>query len=295
MRLKRSNRKTPLLWFLYHPYEGLWNWNLLRLIRKFIPTEKITKFITRTIICLDTLILIIRAIVRRLTKIGFLKALFFNVKVPNDISIIYFDLGTHMEAEELALMVNKILPRMCNSYKAYGFEADPNIFKHVQAKFAGNKNINLIHAALCYTIPQNGKIKLYKDIDVSGGSIYKTHTSDFEEVLAIKITDWIKEKNFNIENNIFLLRMNIEGAEYDVIKDLVDNGFIDKIDGYYGMWDDVAKITIKRGAKFYTFLRTRNIFPFTFNGRDFPYSLRLKCIEYDIRTSVKAALERIKN
>lgn len=293
--MKRKFYKKPLSWLLWHPFEGLWNWNLLRVIRKIIRSQKIYEVLMRTIILLDTIILLIRAFGRRLSKVGLLRTPFLTTTIPDSISILYFDLGTHKEAKELSIMVNKILPCICKSYKAYGFEASKGYFEQAQEKFVGNKKTTLIHAALCHVLPNNGKIKLFKSpSDGIGSSIYRKDYNEYEEVVAIRFSDWLRKNNLDLKNNICLLRMNIEGAEYDVITDLVESGLAKYIDGYYGMWDDVSKIDHQRNNEFRALLSQNHIFPFTFNGRDLQFPLRLRCIEYDILTNVQAAVRRIK-
>ena len=87
--------------------------------------------------------------------------------------------------------------------------------------------------------------------------------------------------------------MNIEGAEYDVIEDLVESQLARYISGYYGMWDDVSKIDMQRDDRFRAFLAKNQIHPFTFNGRDIPWAVRMSCIEYDINTSVLTGMRKL--
>jgi hypothetical protein len=91
---------------------------------------------------------------------------------------------------------------------------------------------------------------------------------------------------------VVLLRMNIEGAEYDVIRDLMETGVSGCVDGWFGMWDDVAKIDPDRDREFRSLLACEEISPFTFNGRDFLFGPRLRCIEYDISTTIHGVLRR---
>jgi hypothetical protein len=86
--------------------------------------------------------------------------------------------------------------------------------------------------------------------------------------------------------------MNIEGAELDVIRDLVESGEAGVVDGWFGMWDYVAKIDPERDRVFRALLADAGISPFTFNGRDFLFRPRLACIEYDIHTSILGAMRR---
>src|SRR5438034_4671037 len=102
-----------------------------------------------------------------------------------------------------------------------------------------------------------------------------------------------REKDISLEDRICLLRMNIEGAEFDVLQDLVESGLATNVDGYYGMWVDVSKINVKRDAEFREFLSTNGISSMTFNGRDVRWRFRMKCIEYDMNTSVMVGSRRL--
>ena len=73
-----------------------------------------------------------------------------------------------------------------------------------------------------------------------------------------------------------------------MIADLVDGGLASCIDGYFGMWDDLSKIDKRRDNEFRAFLAKHHISPFTFNGRDLEFHFRVRCIEYEIETSVRA-------
>jgi len=87
--------------------------------------------------------------------------------------------------------------------------------------------------------------------------------------------------------------MNIEGAEPDVVADLVDSGIAAHIDGFFGMWDDLSKIDREADAGFRSLLARQGIEPFTFNGRDLAVPLMTRIIEYHLRTCVRRGLRRI--
>lgn len=290
-----TTNKEPLLWIFWHPHQKLWNWKLLYYIRRVIPITIINKAICLVVIYLDTFILFMRAIATRVFSIG-LSKIFYKVYVPDDISIIYIDLGTHKDGEELSFMVNEILPQVCNSYEAYGFEASQESFKQVATKFANKAHVHLINKALVNNIPIGGKIKLYKDMKIGiGDSIYR-QTAKYEEVEALRLSDFLLENHLLEDNKIVLMRMNIEGAEYDVIQDLIGNNLFNYIDGYFGMWDDIIKIDIKMDAEFRVLLSKYQIHNFTFNGRDMSrYILfRRKCIKYHIHTRIIEGIGRLK-
>lgn len=284
--------KQPLSWIIWHPHQGLWNWTLLGMIKKLIPLSIINKPIIFIIIQIDNLLLLKRVLTRRIVKTG-LKSIINTDIFLNIDSILYFDLGTHREANELFLVTDSILPRLCTNYKAFGFEASRLFYQEVKSKYIHKRNVKIINNALCFDLPKTGKVKLF--IDPEGGegnSIYRKHFRKFEEVAAVRFSDWIQRNNIDLSKSVCLLRMNIEGAEYDVIKDLVDSRLAENIDGYYGMWDDVSKIDISRDKEFRALLAKHDISSITFNGRDLKDPLRMECIRYDIRTSLLSGLNK---
>ena len=289
---EKDQHTRPFSTILWHPHQRLWNWDLVRAIRKTVPLSSLRSLIVRTIILLDTLLLFLSAVARRASLLG-LSTIFSKTRVPHGISILYFDFGTHKEAEELTWMVNKVLPRLTRKFHVYGFEASKESFEQARKKLAHLKTVNLFHKALCNLDAPDSRIKLYKDMRRGlGDSLYRRSDS-YEEVEAVRFSDWLREHNIALENIICLLRMNIEGAEYDVLKDLVARDLASRIDGFYGMWDDLSKIDKARDREFLTFLAAHNIHPFTFNGRDLEWRLRLRCIEYDINTSVRLGLRKL--
>lgn len=288
-----SRNKKPLLWVLWHPHQGLWNWTLLDGLRKVMPIAPLRKRMRLAIIYLDTFILFLRAFITRISFLGMSK-IFHKAQVPDDISILYLDVGTHKEGAELLLVVDEILPPICSNFDAYGFEASQESFEQVAKKFAGRENIQLIKKALVGNLSSKGKIKLYKDAE-SGkkDSIYR-QTNQYEEVESIRLSDFLIENRLIIDKRIILLRMNIEGAEYDVVQDLVEHELSNCINGYFGMWDDVSKIDIERDAEFRTYLAKNQIRTFTFNGRDLYWPFRRRCIAYHMHTRIMQELRELK-
>ncbi|MCC7353236.1 MAG: FkbM family methyltransferase [Anaerolineae bacterium] len=191
-------------------------------------------------------------------------------------------------------MVDEILPQICDDFRAFAFEASRESYELARRRFAGRDNVTFVHGALCQMLPDDNKIRLYKDgRNGLGNSVLKHNFAEYEEVDAIRLSEWMQEQQLNLENSVCLLRMNIEGSEFDVISDLVNGGLHKFIDGYFGMWDDLSKIDKRRDDEFRALLARNNIRPFTFNGRDLGSNFRLKCIRYDIDTSVRVGLRRL--
>ena len=115
---------------LWHPHQKLWNWDLFSLIQRAIPITVLNRFIFSALIFIDTSLLFLSVLARRVRKLG-LRKLFYRLATPDDVPIIYFDMGTHKEGLELELMATKILPTISNNYTAYGFEANKKSFEEV--------------------------------------------------------------------------------------------------------------------------------------------------------------------
>jgi hypothetical protein len=144
----------------------------------------------------DTLLLFARAVRRRLVKLGFLSLFRCRFKRENDFEIIYLDVGTHREARELEWFVDKFLPRAPFRWRGYAFEACWEFFHAVHLKFASRSQISVLNKALCYPVPEGGKIRLYIDDDKGlSNSIFRESFGRYEEVDAISISAWIKKNN----------------------------------------------------------------------------------------------------
>jgi FkbM family methyltransferase len=289
--MQKTSKPFPLLW---HPHQKLWNWALVRRLRRIAPTPFIHKLMCFAVVILDTQLLFFRALTTRLTSLGF-PAVFRRAQVPDDISILYLDVGTHRDAFELDLVVNAVLPRVCSSFDAYGFEANHESFEHAARKFAMRQDVTMINKALVRTVPSGGKIKLFKDMaNGLGDSLYR-EGSEYQEVECERLSEFLVESDLLQTNRIVLLRMNIEGAEYDVLRDLVESGLHKCVDGYFGMWDDVSKIDIDRDNEFRAFLMSNGIDSFTFNGRDMSHASRRVCIVYHLHTRIMEGFRRVRS
>jgi FkbM family methyltransferase len=280
-------------WRLWHPFQGLWNRDLITRLREELPRPSY-RLALGAIVAADTALLFARAVRRRHAKLG-LSRLFSRAHIPKDVPVVYFDLGTHREAKELQIVAKDVLPRVAEKFAAYGFEASVAFFAEASEHFAGDEHVTMVNAAVCDDLPEGGKLRLYKaDAARGSASLYRDHYGGYEEVDATKFSEWIAKTGIDVDNSICIMRMNIEGAELDVIRDLVRSGLSDKITAFYGMWDDVGKIDPVRGATFLALLADNGIDPFTFNGRDVRLGLRRKCIEYDLSTSLQEGLDRVR-
>ncbi len=108
----------------------------------------------------------------------------------------------------------------------------------------------------------------------------------YDDVPAVRLSDALEK--YAAPGEPVLLRMNIEGAELYVIDDLVAADAVDRVAGYFGMWDDLSKIDPSRDAGFRSTMRQAGIRPVTFNDRDLGHPLRVWAIRYDLDTAMSA-------
>ena len=136
------------------------------------------------------------------------------------------DLGTHEQGKELAFTIDRILEPIGGDVKAYGFEANQQTHSRAAARFANRPNVTIIRKALVFEVPPNGQIKLYKDQEKGlGDSLYR-QTAETEVVECGRLSEFLNSNKLLKPGQIRLLRMNIEGAEYDVVQDLLEAGMV---------------------------------------------------------------------
>ena len=285
-----ARNRQPFLWLLWHPHQRIWNRQLTDRVRQAFPMPWVQKPLLLVIVWIDSLALFLRALWRRARSLGAF-SLFTVRQVPQHIKVIYLDVGTHRDGRELALMADNFLPSLCAHWEAFAFEANRDSFETVRRRFSHQPRISIRHLALCKDIPSCGILRLYTGGDGLADSLYRKNTK-YQEVHASRLSDFMIENGMMQANLAILLRMNIEGAEFDVLLDLVERQLAQRINGYYGMWDDLSKIDIARDKEFRSLLKSEGVSPFTFNDRDLKFRWRRFCIKYDMRTQLLRALDR---
>lgn len=116
-----------------------------------------------------------------------------------------------------------------DDFELYAFEANPNLV----SQFQKVDNLNLYQKAVWI---EDGTMQFYLGSALSStllknkktGGIRNDH---FIYVECIDLDAWIR-KNFSKQDNIILL-MDIEGAEYDIIDKMNENGSLDYINKFY--------------------------------------------------------------
>lgn len=262
---------------LLDSYQNFWNDRLLSFFRKFLP-RKLVGYIRLLIIKIDTVIISLIARNRKARR---------TVKFPQlqnleKIQVNYFDLGTHKDAQELNWIISNLFEKHKLDYKAFAFEALPSFYRQASETFRQNPRVRFFNMALCDEVPASGFIRLFTEGDGQGNSLYKQELLNSVEVPAMKFSDLLVQENIELKGCINIIRMNIEGAEYEVIQDITKNGLEKYFNGFYGMWDDVKKLPADKELHFRKLLKEKRINNFTFNGRDMKFESRKRIILSDI-------------
>jgi hypothetical protein len=194
------------------------------------------------------------------------------MKAPHRVN--YFDLGLH-SGLELRYVVTQILTPAANKklidFQAYGFEACEAavLFVKHQLQLKPNSkesydSTTIIHKAISNT---QDKIKLYytdreKQPEGAGNSIFRTKnnvTDKYEEVQGVIFSKWLKENVPNYDKHFNILKVNIEGAEWHLFNDMVDNDILQHFPVILGSGHDVDKVSELDSDKYWKLIKDNNI------------------------------------
>jgi len=140
---------------------------------------------------------------------------------------IYIELGTY-NGDTIAAMLktNKDLNQVI------GFEPIPHFYKMAANKFRRDSRVTIHNVGVGIEDQQN--VKLYLDNQTtfigSGSSLFDDKSSGKitkNKFITVDLIDFSKfvEKNCN-KTDYIIIRINIEGAEYDLLEHLIETGAI---------------------------------------------------------------------
>jgi len=283
--MRETARVTRLLhqplWIVWHPHQKLWNWRLVEALSR-VPGGR---FVASGILTIDTLLLWVRVVSRRARRIGARTVVVDKRALPTE--ALYIDCGVHREGVQIQSMTNWFSPLL--RLWTIGFEASPESYPVARSSLTAVPNLDLRQQALVGPAFGSDLVRLYRaGGDGKGDSLFAERGDAYDDVPAVRLSSVMQRFLDDHGPMPIILRMNIEGAELFVVEDLIAAGMTKMIAGYYGMWDDLSKIDVRRDREFRRLLRMHSIATLTFNDRDSEVPLRLSAIRYDIVTSLIA-------
>lgn len=144
--------------------------------------------------------------------------------------LVYIELGTHH-----GVMTSKFLAAAPAGTECHLFEPYTKSFAVLRTKFGKLPNVHLHNMAVSDT---NGSTKLFLGSRRLGGSdlgnsIYRSkgNVGDaFETVKCVEFSEWFKATFAAApEDTVFVLKMNIEGAELNIYRSIYRSGVINRI------------------------------------------------------------------
>jgi hypothetical protein len=267
---------------LWHPHQKLWNWDLLKRLDARPGGERLG----RAVVHIDSLLLWARVLRRRMRRLG-PRRLLHAGRLPA--TAVYLDCGLHKTGHQVRLVSEWFADRL--DLTLVGIEASPVHYADACRALSDVPGADLRQLALVGPDHQEPTVRLFKARGRGkgkGDSLFAKRGREFDDVPAERLSTILTREGMVRPGVPVVLRMNIEGAEWFVIEDLVQAGLADRICGYYGMWDDMSKIDRKRDARFRRLLAENGIHTIAFNDRDLPHRLRTTAIRYDLTTSLVA-------
>jgi hypothetical protein len=272
-------------WSLWHPRQRLWNRPLVAAVDSALArAPKVAALVVGLVVLVDSLILLGGVLWRRSRLLG-ASSLAISSRGRGD-PVLHIDCGVHAEGAEIRLVRRWLSPR--HDVSVLAFEAGSRQFHAAAAALRDVPGLDLRHAALVGPDHAGATVTLHRS-SADGGygdSIFACGGSDLEDVPAVRLSEVLLSTHAAHAGPV-ILRMNIEGSELAVLEDVIAAGLHRRIDGYYGMWDDAARIDPAMDMRLRRLQHDHGVRPLTFNGRDLGYRLRRLAIRIDLETSIR--------
>jgi hypothetical protein len=283
-------RLLDLLHVAWHPHQKLWNWRLEAGLRRVGRRVGRPRLLVRPLVAADSALLTVRVLARRVRVVP-LRHLFALVP-PSGRRVLYVDCGVHKQGEQLRC-TSQWFANRCR-LQMLAFEASSAHARDAAQHLADLPHLDLRRVALVGPDNDAEEVKLYLGAgDGRADSVVAATGSEYELVPAARLSDVLRRDHASyLEDAALLVRMNIEGSEYDVVDDLVRNGLHERVDGWFGMWDDVGKRDPDKDRRFRHLLRANGITTTTFNDRDLTHPLRRFAIRLALDTAIRRAPTR---
>lgn len=142
-----------------------------------------------------------------------------------------FDIGGYM-GDWASHVFSKYL---CNIWI---FEPVPIYFSFIKSRFANNKNINVFNFGF-----DNKTVDINVEINNDATSVFfNLNKGNKVKIRLEKISRFLKEKKVN---KIDLMKINCEGGEYGLLENLMNSGFINKVNNLQIQFHEIDKDSSK--------------------------------------------------
>ena len=159
----------------------------------------------------------------------------------------FYDLGA-FDGKETLEMIKIFNELNISDYEIHCFEPSSSSYlnmKHCLTNACVDERVKCHKVA----ISQNqGTIKLYHSVKGNevGHSVFSTkcnvNQDDFEEVKSTVFSTWLNDNIKDFDTSFNILKFNIEGAEYFLLKDLIEHDLINNFHILCGDAFDILKI-----------------------------------------------------
>ena len=109
--------------------------------------------------------------------------------------------------------------------RVIGFEANPTAANFLSRKYTNNKNIEIHASAVSH---KNGTANFTRQhgdpFDLGGNIVAWKHSEKAKyETYQVPLVR-LSEKILELKEDVYLLKLDVEGAEFDIIPDLIESG-----------------------------------------------------------------------
>ncbi len=141
--------------------------------------------------------------------------------------------------------------------RVIAFEPDPDTFASLEARFAGQANVTLMNKAAgakaaVMTLMRDLEFQAGKPKRAMGSSlVFRGETMDKSNTVEVEVVDFpalVLEQG----ERVAILKMDIEGSEWDLVPAMVDTGALDQVDYMFvetHEWRDLHHEETARGFR----------------------------------------------
>lgn len=123
--------------------------------------------------------------------------------------------------------------------RIFVFEPVTEFAEGIIKRFDGNKMIEIYQFGL-------GGASITREIRVAGdGSSMFRNAGKAQNIKTVDASEWIRDRNYN---SIDLMKINIEGAEYELLENLIQGDMVKRISNIQVQFHDVIPDASKRMA-----------------------------------------------